>query len=114
MQFDDLFERWDEDDIRLKGHRISLDDVVDLFEAGGNVERIAAYYPSLEAEQIANVIAYYQQHHDELDGYLEAQRRYAEARTREAELHPSPHALRLRALLEAQRRAGTTPTTSAS
>ncbi len=114
MQFDDLFDRWGPNDIWLKGHRISLEDVVDLFEAGWSLERIAEYFPSLEAEHIANVIAYYQQHHNELDDYLEAQRRYAEASTREAELHPSPHAQRMRALLEARRRAGTTQTTSAS
>lgn len=94
------------DDIRLKGHRIALEDVLDLYVAGMPAERIAAYFGTLRLEHVQAVIAYYENHHDELTAYLERQDAYTTARTRHAEAHPSENARRMHALREERQRAG--------
>lgn len=104
MQFDDLFDQWEPDDIRLKGRRIGLEDVLDLYESGMTAAEIADYFGTLQSRQIEDVIAYYLLHQAELDPAVNAQRRYAAEQTRQAEQHPSERALRMRALLEARAR----------
>jgi uncharacterized protein (DUF433 family) len=105
MQFEDYFEIWGPDDIRLKGHRIALEDVLDLYVAGMSAERIAAYFGTLTLEHVQAVIAYYQSHRDELAAYLERQDAYTTARTQHAEAHPSQGALRMHALRAERQRA---------
>lgn len=102
MQFDDLFDLWEPDDIRLKGHRIGLDDVLTLYESGMTAAEIADYFGTLKSRQIEDVIAYYLLHRAELDPAVNAQLRYAAEQTQQAEQHPSERALRMRTLLEAQ------------
>ena len=106
MRFEDYFEAWDPDDIRLKGHRIALEDVLDLHAAGMSAERIAAYFGTLALEDVQAVIAYYERHRDELTAYLERQDAYTAARTRHAEIHPSENTLRMHALRAERQRAG--------
>lgn len=106
MQFENYVETWGPDDIRLKGHRIALEDMLDLYVADMPAERIAAHFGTLTPEHVQAVIAYYESHHDELTAYLERQDAYTTARTRHAETHPSQNALRMRALHEERQRAG--------
>jgi len=106
MQFEDYFETWGPDDIRLKGHRIALEDVLDLYASGMSAERIAAYFGTLTPEHIQAVIAYYESHHSEFTAYLERQDAYTTARTQQVEAHPSQNALRMHALRAERQRAG--------
>ena len=106
MQFEDYFETWGPDDIRLKGHRIALEDVLDLYASGMSAERIAAHFGTLTPEHVQAVIAYCESHRDALTAYLERQDAYTTARTRHAETHPSENTLRMRALRAERQRAG--------
>jgi len=50
-RLEDYFEFLSPDDIRLKGHRIGIDNVLDYY-LEGSPEEIAANLPSLSLEQI--------------------------------------------------------------
>ncbi len=50
MQIEDYFDFLSPDDIRIKGHRIGIDNVLDLYLDGHTAEEIAQYYPSLSLE----------------------------------------------------------------
>ena len=97
-QPEEYFER-DEDGIRLKGHRIWLEDLLGMYLAGMTPEQIATEYYTVSLEEARAAVAYYEAHRAEVDAYLEQQQREAEEREREADAHPSERTLRMRALL---------------
>lgn len=102
---EDYFER-DEDGIRLKGHRMWLENILDRYKAGLTPEQIidGDHFPTLTLDEVEAAIAYYHAHMAEVDAYMEQQRREAEERERAADANPSPLQLRLRALMEERRR----------
>lgn len=103
MQLEDYFEFFDPDDIRIKGHRIGIDDVIDYYLQGYSPEQILAELPTLNLEKIHATIAYYLRNRVEMDAYMLRlatwrEQRYQEWQTAES----SPVVQRLRAL-KAQR-----------
>ncbi len=100
---DDYFER-DEDGIRLKGPRMWLEDILDLYLQGLSPEHIVDehHFPTLSREEVEAAIAYYKAHRTEVDTYLAQQR--AEAAVREEHAAATTQAQRLRSLLEERRR----------
>jgi uncharacterized protein (DUF433 family) len=70
MQLEDYFEFLDPDDIRLKGHRIGIDDVIDYYLQGYSPEQILAELPSLNLEKIHATITYYLHNRAEIDAYM--------------------------------------------
>ncbi len=102
---DDYFER-DEDGIRLKGHRMWLEDILDLYLAGLTPDQMIdeEHFPTLTLDEVEAAVAYYHTHRVEVEAYLEQQRAEAEAREQLANERPSATALRLRAILEERRR----------
>jgi uncharacterized protein (DUF433 family) len=69
--------------VRLAGTRVTLEIIVDAFNAGASPEEIVLSYPSLQLADVYAVIAYYLRHKAEVDSYLEAEERAAaEARER--------------------------------
>lgn len=107
MRGEDVFDVWGADDIWLKGHRIALEDVLDLSLAGKSVEEIVSFYPTLSADHVRAVLAYYETHRDDLEGYLARQRQYTDEQARLAEAHPSASVARMRAIRRS--RAATDP-----
>lgn len=96
---EDYFEFLSPDDIRIKGHRIGIDDVINYYLQGYSPEQILTELPSLNLEKIHATITYYLHNRTEIDAYmarLAAWRiqRYQESLLRE----PSPVVKRLRAL----------------
>ncbi|GAC1460986.1 MAG: hypothetical protein NVS2B14_08470 [Chamaesiphon sp.] len=90
------------DDIRIKGHRIGIDNVLEYFLEGYTPEEIAAIYPSLSLEKIYATITYYLHNRVTVDAYLN---RLAQSRSQhyqEWTNNPSPLIQRLRAI-KAQR-----------
>lgn len=88
-----------EDDIRIKGHRIGIDDVIDYYLQGYSPEQILAELPSLNLEKIHAIITYYLHNRVELDAYMAQlaawrEKHYQESQARE----PAPVVKRLRAL----------------
>jgi uncharacterized protein (DUF433 family) len=102
VQLEDYFDFLSPDDIRIKGHRIGIDNVLEYFIEGYTPEEIAAIYPSLSLEKIYATITYYFHKRAEIDAYLLHLRQWREQRYQEWAKNPSPMALRMRAI-KAQR-----------
>ena len=97
--------------IRIKGHRIGLEHVLEQYKAGKSAEEIARFFPSLSLEKIYAALLYYFQHQDEMERYLRDYEELGRRMQAEAEANPSPASLRLRKLWrqmqEEKRRAAT-------
>lgn len=81
MQLDMYLERPAPDVIKLKGHRIGLEHIVERFQAGMSPQRIAADFPGVGLAVIYTTIAYYLHNKEEIDAYMarnnaEAERQY--------------------------------------
>ncbi|MEH1904071.1 MAG: DUF433 domain-containing protein [Nostoc sp.] len=102
MQLEDYFDFLSPDDIRIKGHRIGIDNVLDFYLEGYTPEEIAANLPTLSLEQIHATITYYLHNRAQIDAYLSRLATWHEQRYQQSVAHPSPLAQRLRTL-KAQR-----------
>jgi len=98
MQLEDYFEFLSPDDIRIKGHRIGIDDVLYYYLEGYTPEEIAANLPTLSLEEIYATITYYLHNRSEVDAYLSRLAAWREQRYREWAASPSPVVQRLRTL----------------
>ncbi|MBW4547850.1 MAG: DUF433 domain-containing protein [Symplocastrum torsivum CPER-KK1] len=95
MQLEDYFDFLSPDDIRLKGHRIGIDNVLDYYLEGYSPEEIAANLPTLSLEQIYGTITYYLHNQADIDAYLLRLARWREQRYQESLVNPSPLAQRI-------------------
>ena len=102
MQLEDYFEFLDPDDIRIKGHRIGIDNVIDYYLQGCSPEEILEHLPSLNLEKVNATLAYYEQNKEEVDAYMKRLNDWREERYQASLKNPSPLMQRLRAL-QAQR-----------
>ena len=103
MQLEEYFDFLDPDDIRIKGHRIGIDDVIDYYLQGYSPEQILAELPSLNLEKIHATITYYLRNRTEIDAYMLRLATWREQRSQEwRTTEPSAVVQRLRAL-KAQR-----------
>ena len=59
MRLEDYFDFLSANDIRIKGHRIGIDDVLWYYLDGYTPEEIVANLPTLTLEQIQAAITYY-------------------------------------------------------
>ncbi len=103
MQLEDYFEFLDPDDIRIKGHRIGIDNVIDYYLQGCSPEEILEHLPSLNLEKVNATITYYQQNKEEVDAYMKRLNDWREKRYQEALKNPSPLMQRLRAIQVSRR-----------
>lgn len=106
MQREDYFEFLGPDQIRIKGHRIGIEHVIERYQEGASPEQIALTFPGLSLEAIEATITHYLHHRESIDAYLARQhswmrRAMAEDDARE----PLPAMARIRALLEERERA---------
>lgn len=102
MQLEDYFEFFDPDDIRIKGHRIGIDDVIKYYLDGYSPDQILEELPSLNLEKIYATLTYYLQNRRQMDAYMLRLAKWREERYQEWLANLSPLALRLRAI-KAQR-----------
>ena len=102
MQLEDYFDFLSPDDIRIKGHRIGIDNVLDYYLNGYSPEEIATHFPGLSLEKIYATLTYYHHKRVEIDAYLVRLKRWRERRYQEWAANPSPLIQRLRAI-KAQR-----------
>ncbi|HEY4691182.1 MAG TPA: DUF433 domain-containing protein [Anaerolineae bacterium] len=96
MQLEDYFEFINPDDIRIKGHRVGIDDVLYYYLEGYAPEEIAGHLPSLSLEQIHATITYYLRNRGEVDAYLSRLASWREQRRSQGEASSSPIVRRLR------------------
>ncbi|TAE66072.1 MAG: DUF433 domain-containing protein [Oscillatoriales cyanobacterium] len=98
MQLEDYFEFLDPDDIRIKGHRIGIEDVIKYYLDGYSPDQILVELPTLNLEKIYATLTYYLQNRRQMDAYMLRLAKWREERYQEWLANPSPLALRLRAI----------------
>lgn len=69
-KLEDYFEYLSVNDIRIKGHRIGIQDLISYYLEGYSPEEILRELPSLNLEKIYATITYYLHNRSELDTYL--------------------------------------------
>jgi uncharacterized protein (DUF433 family) len=97
MRLEDYFEAITPDEIRLKGHRINIEHIVERYQAGMTPEQIAADLPSLTLEQVYGALTYYLHNRTQVDDYLRRLNDFVEEQVRAEAAHPLPAADRVRA-----------------
>jgi uncharacterized protein (DUF433 family) len=95
-KLEDYFEFFSEDDIRLKGHRIGIENVLEYYLEGYTPEEIAINLPTLSLEKIYATITYYLHNRIELDSYLLRLAKNRAKNYQEFCANPSPLAQRLK------------------
>ena len=70
MLLEDYFDFLSPDDIRIKGHRIGIQDVIKYYLSGFSPEEILVELPSLNLEKIYAVITYYWRNRAQIDEYM--------------------------------------------
>lgn len=99
MRLEDYFDFLGPNEIRLKGHRIGIEHVVEYFQDGSSPEQIAQAFPGLSLEKIYATITYYLHNQAAVDAYLSRQEAIVEQSMYEQEAQePPPVVKRLRAL----------------
>lgn len=110
MQLEDYFDFLRPDDIRIKGHRIGIQDV--LYEYIYNEmtpSELAARFPTLTLEEIHATILYYLHNKEQVDKYIVEWLEFGRRAREEQARNPTPAMLRLRKIkaerMAAERRA---------
>ena len=107
MQLEDYFEfeKFDTkfgpvERIRIKGHRIAIERVLELFNQGTPPDQIQReHYPTLTPEEVYATITYYLHNKGQVDDYLQKGEAIADAYYQEyLKEEPSAVAKRIRAL----------------
>ena len=99
MQLEDYFDFLAPDDIRIKGHRIGIEDV--LYEYLFNAktpDELHRRFPTLSLEQIYATLTYYHRNKEKIDAYLTDWIEFGERMRAEQERNPDPLMLKLRRL----------------
>ena len=95
---EDYFEFLGPNSIRIKGHRINIEHVLDRYREGRSPEQIAEDFPTLQLEEVYATILYYLQNREQVEDYLSRLDALVRQRIAEADAHPAPVARRLRQL----------------
>ncbi len=70
MDVQDYFEFIDETSIRIKGHRVYIDEVLEEHLQGKEPEEILCCFPRLPLEKIYATLLYYEANKTEVEAYL--------------------------------------------
>jgi uncharacterized protein (DUF433 family) len=92
---EDYFEFLDPTQIRIKGHRIGIEHVIELYQAGQPPEEIARQYPTLRLEDVYATIVNCLRNQGEIDAYLARIEEIARRDMAESDAHLSPARRRL-------------------
>lgn len=69
----------DDQVVRVRGTRVTLDSIVGEYEDGATAEEIVQRYPTLALAEVYAVLAYYLKRRPEVEEYLASSRTIAEA-----------------------------------
>ena len=75
MDVRDYFDFIDETSIRIKGHRVYIDEVLEKRLQGREPEEILRHFPKLPLEKIYATLLYYEANKTEVEAYLERVKR---------------------------------------
>ncbi len=105
MILEECFDFLSPNDIRIKGHRIGIDNVIDYYLQGLNPEQIQDHFPSLSLGQIYATITYYLYNKEEIDTYCSRINTWREQRYQESLTHESAAVVqRMKALKTQQKK----------
>ena len=85
MTLPDFLVEWPDNEIMLRGHRISLYHVISRHQEGMGVDALHEWYPTLERGLIHKVLDFYHANRAEIDDYVEKERQEF---ARQAAAHP--------------------------
>ena len=74
MELRDYFDFNSEIDIRIKGHRIAIQHVLNKYRQGKGVDELHRRFPTLSMEEIYATILYYLLNKEEVEAYLEREK----------------------------------------
>ena len=97
MRLEDYFDFLGRDEIRIKGFRIGIEQLLQYYLEGFSPEQIAEELPGLTPEEIHATITYYWHNKDDVDAYLRRVGALTEAEYQEWAKNPSSLIGRLRA-----------------
>ncbi|KPA11710.1 protein containing DUF433 [Candidatus Magnetomorum sp. HK-1] len=95
FSFNEYFDFFNDDDIRIKGTRVGIETVLDDYLNATSPEEIAVRYPVLTLEQVYATITFYLRNQNEIDLYIHRWREYAEKAWLQQKQNPSPAIQRL-------------------
>lgn len=90
------------DTIRIKGHRLGIEHILDHYLEGYNPDEIAQEFPGLNLETVYAAITYYLTNRAKMDVYMRQRHTRNEQAYQEWAAAPTPLIQRLRALREKQ------------
>lgn len=103
MHLEDYLDIQTPDVIRLKGHRIGLEQVIERYHEGYSAEEMTQEFPGLELALVYAAITYYLLNRAEMDAYLARVNAAVTARMETDDAQPAPPVVqRLRALRAAR------------
>ncbi|MBW4418775.1 MAG: DUF433 domain-containing protein [Myxacorys californica WJT36-NPBG1] len=85
--------------LRVGKTRVTLDTVVAVFQQGATAEEIVYRYPSLNLADVYSVIAFYLNHPQEVEAYLQQRQQQAQEVRKMNEARFDPQGLRDRLLV---------------
>ena len=103
MCLDDYFEFISPLDIRIKGHRIGIDDVLNYHFQGLTPQQIIECLPSLSLEEVYACLTYYHRNQKAMDEYMAKLTALRERRMQAFDDNPPQIVQRLRAMYAQQR-----------
>jgi len=97
VQVEDYFDCLAPDDIRIKGHRIGMETVLNEYlRQGRGPEEIVASYPSLALDEVYATILYYLRNREAIDRYLADWRDFSRTAREQQRRDPPAGLTRLR------------------
>jgi len=97
-----FFDFIDEDTIRIRGHRVGIEHVLDYYLEGYDPDEIAQELPGLSLEKIKATITFYLTNRDAIDVYLQRRQLRDEKAYQQWAAQPSALIQRLHAFSEKQ------------
>ena len=107
MTFPDFLVNQPDGEIVLKGHRITIVDVLFFYTRGEPVEMLSARFPTVALPTLHKLVAFYLENQAEVDAYLT--RYHADLETARSNAHYAPSAEELRQRLAARKAAEVRP-----
>jgi uncharacterized protein (DUF433 family) len=61
---------WQDGEVRIRGHRIGLYDVIKRHRKGASVSELVGVFPTLSGDEVCEVLDFYRAHRSAVDAYL--------------------------------------------
>jgi uncharacterized protein (DUF433 family) len=104
MELESYFDFLPDGEIRIKGHRVYLEDVVREYKRGMDLEALIERFDTLSVEEIQACINYYLANRSKVDEYIKTLEEETQARYQEYLKNPSEFRISLKKRVEALRK----------